>query len=369
MNRSVLIVDDEPSICKAVQRTLKRHQLTVYKANGGSEALELLKKTRVDCIISDQRMPGMKGTEFLSIAKSKFPDITRIMLSGQSDLQDMEDAINLAGVKQFISKPWNDDHLVASVNEAMTKPPALKVVSTKAAPMQNVPYCPAYIKKHNELEQAIKNDELSLVIDDYLSMKVNQGNLMALRFHWPAEPDLSQEELIAMATEAGFATTLLTWYLLQVVSYSGLTQDNQRLIVDMFDVSALENQSLRKILSLTLHPEQKLLFKISLPAFHQGQHHEQLYPMIQDRLDIYGLMVDMGERTMALDDLNDRSIQCIAMSGMERLINDELTSYKRRSLIEAAANSSIKTILSDGSLRLQRSYASQMKIDFIKAPH
>lgn len=368
MNRSVLIVDDEPSICKAVQRTLTRHQLTVYKANGGSEALELLQKTRVDCIISDQRMPGMKGTEFLSIVRKQFPDVKRIMLSGQSDLQDMEDAINLAGVKQFISKPWNDQHLVDSVNQAIPRRPNLSLVTKPSLKLQPEFTCPSYIKKHQELESAIKNDELVLEIDDYLSMRTQQQNLMDLRMVWPAEPTLSHRELVAMAKEAGFASTLLTWYLLHVVSYSGLTQANQRLIVDIFDINSLENQSIRKIFSLALHPKQRLLFKISIPDFHQGLHHQTLFPMIQERPDLYGLMVDMDQRLMAIDDLNDRSIQCIAMSGLQRLLKDELMSYKRRALMEAAANFSIKTILSDGSLRLQRHYASQMKFDFIKAP-
>ena len=372
MNRSVLIVDDEQSICKAIQRTLKRHKLTVYKANGGSEALELLQNTRVDCIISDQRMPGMKGTEFLSIAREQYPDISRIMLSGQSDLQDMEDAINLAGVKQFISKPWNDHHLVESVNDAIGNKPALAIVAQdppKAASKPVEPRYPTYIEKHKALEHAIKNDELELVLDDYLSMSVDYDNLLSLGFSWPGEPRLSQSDIVEMAKEAGFSHVLLTWYLLQVVSYSGLTQENQILIVDIFDVPALDNQSLRKILSLALQPEQKLLFKISLPAFHQGLHQAHLFPMIQDRQEQYGLMVDMGERVMNVDDLNDPCIQCIAMSGAERFLNDELMTYKRRTLMETAANSSIKTILSDGSLRSQRHYATQMHFNFMKAPH
>jgi len=242
MNRSILIVDDEPSICNALQRTLRRHSLTVYQANGGAEALKFLETTSVDCIISDQRMPGMKGTEFLGIAKDQFPDASRIILSGQSDLKDMEDAINVAGVRQFISKPWNDHHLLEAVNEAIASKPSLAIV-THDPPTAKEPQALVDIARYQALEKAIKNDELTLEMDDYLSMSAKYDSLHSLRVVWPQQPSLRQDDIVTMAKEAGFLQPLHTWYLLQLVSYSGLGQHNQILIVDLFDLRALENHN------------------------------------------------------------------------------------------------------------------------------
>ena len=370
MNRSILIVDDEPSICKALQRSLRRHRLTVYQANGGVEALELLATTAVDCIISDQRMPGMKGTEFLGIAREQFPDASRIILSGQSDLRDMEDAINIAGVQQFISKPWDDNQLLDAVNEALCTEPKLRVVAHDPPTAEQAAVAinaPGNVAQHQALERAIKNDELELIVDDYLSISLEHQSMFSLRIHWPSEATLSQDAIVSMAFEAGFSQSLMTWYLLQVVSYSGLSQQNQVMIVDLFDVPALESQALRKILSLALHPKQKLLFKIALGDFKQGCHKAHLLPLIEGRQDQYGLLVDIGDKSISVDDLSEQSVQAIAMSGDERVLRNELLSYQRRQVIERAAKSSIKTILLEGSLRSQRHYATTMKFDYIRA--
>jgi len=351
MNRSVLIVDDEPSICKALQRTLKRNRITVYQANGGDEALKLLATTSVDCIISDQRMPGMKGTEFLGIAREQFPNTSRI-----------------------ISKPWDDNQLLDAVNEAIapeTFEPKLHLVakapqaSRKQAPSAQLP---ADISQLQALEKAIKNDELELIVDDYLSMTYQHQSMLSLRIQWPEQAALSQDDIVSMAYAAGFTKTLMTWYLLQVLSYSGLSQQTPILIVKLFDVTALASQSLRKILSLALQPEQKLLFKIDLPAFQQGLQDEYLMPFIKDRHQQCGLLVDIGERVMNVDDLCDQSVQYIAMSGDEQILNNEILSYQRQQLIEKAAKFSIKTILLHGSMRSQRHYATRMNFDFIRAP-
>ena len=372
MNRSVLIVDDEPSICMALKRTLKRHDLTVYQANGGNEALELLQTTPVDCIISDQRMPGMKGTEFLSIAKAQFPETSRIILSGQSDLQDMEDAINIAGVRQFISKPWDDKHLLQAVNDAITHESPLSLV-THEQPVDTQaqlrkPFCPLDITEHQALEFAIKNDELMLVVDDYLAMNHSRDYMYGLGIVWPAREQLDQAAIIAMADEAGFSHLLMTWYLLQVISYSGLVQQGEILVVDVFDPAALNNRSLHKMLSLVMQPEQKLLFKLSLEDYRKGRHCEHLLSMMGEQFDQYAIMVDMDDELMSTEELMGDGLQCIAMSGDERCLGDDLMTHKRRSLMVTAAKFGIKTILSDGSLRSQRRYAGRMKFDFMKVP-
>ncbi len=115
---TVLLVDDEDSILSALKRLLRRENYQVLTANGGQAGLEELARSRVDVIVSDQRMPGMSGVEFLHRAKELYPDTVRMVLSGYADLQSITDAINQGAIYKFLSKPWDDDRLKAEIEEA-----------------------------------------------------------------------------------------------------------------------------------------------------------------------------------------------------------------------------------------------------------
>lgn len=118
MERILLLVDDEESITSALVRALRRDGYTFLRANSGKEGLEFLAQHQVGVIISDQRMPGMTGTEFLSQVKEIYPDTVRIVLSGYTELNSVTDAINRGAVYKFLTKPWEDDLLRANVREA-----------------------------------------------------------------------------------------------------------------------------------------------------------------------------------------------------------------------------------------------------------
>lgn len=116
--RTLLLVDDEQNIVSALKRLVRRDGYEILTANSGFEALEILEKHAVDVIISDQRMPGMTGVEFLSKVKELHPDTIRLMLSGYTELQSVTDAINEGAVFRFLTKPWDDEKLRASIKEA-----------------------------------------------------------------------------------------------------------------------------------------------------------------------------------------------------------------------------------------------------------
>lgn len=119
--RTLLLVDDEENILSSLRRLLRRDGYTILTATGGQAALELLAAHPVDVIISDQRMPGMTGVEFLRKAKDMDPDSVRLMLSGYSDLQSVTDAINEGAIYKFLSKPWDDALLRANIEEAFRR--------------------------------------------------------------------------------------------------------------------------------------------------------------------------------------------------------------------------------------------------------
>lgn len=114
----MLVVDDEPDNLDLLYRTFRR-DFNVLKAESGIQALEVLAaEGEVAVIISDQRMPEMKGTEFLSKTVPKFPDTVRIILTGFTDIEDLVDAINSGQVYKYITKPWDPNELKAVVQRA-----------------------------------------------------------------------------------------------------------------------------------------------------------------------------------------------------------------------------------------------------------
>ncbi|MDZ7958731.1 MAG: response regulator [Aulosira sp. DedQUE10] len=114
----ILVVDDEPDNLDLLYRTFRR-DFQVLKADSGMNALQMLAaEGEVAVIISDQRMPEMKGTEFLSKTVPQFPDTVRIILTGFTDIEDLVEAINAGQVYKYITKPWDPGELKAVVQRA-----------------------------------------------------------------------------------------------------------------------------------------------------------------------------------------------------------------------------------------------------------
>ncbi len=114
----ILVVDDEPDNLDLLYRTFRR-DFNVLKADSGVNALKVLAaEGEVAVIISDQRMPEMKGTEFLSKTLPQFPDTVRIILTGFTDIEDLVEAINSGQVYKYITKPWDPGELKALVQRA-----------------------------------------------------------------------------------------------------------------------------------------------------------------------------------------------------------------------------------------------------------
>ncbi|MEO8802259.1 MAG: EAL domain-containing protein [Rudaea sp.] len=116
--RTLLLVDDEENILSAVNRVLRRDGYRIFTANSAEEAFDILARNEVEVILSDQRMPGVSGTEFLSKVKDMYPRTVRIMLSGYTDLNAVTEAINRGSIYKFLIKPWDDEDLRAQIRAA-----------------------------------------------------------------------------------------------------------------------------------------------------------------------------------------------------------------------------------------------------------
>jgi putative nucleotidyltransferase with HDIG domain len=115
---TVLFVDDEVNILKALQRLLRSEHMNVLCASRAQEALELLDKQPCQVVVTDQRMPEMSGVDLLSQVRQRYPDIVRMMLTGYTEMDVAVDAINRGEIYRLITKPWNDDELRATIRQA-----------------------------------------------------------------------------------------------------------------------------------------------------------------------------------------------------------------------------------------------------------
>ncbi len=116
---TILIVDDEESILKSITRALMDDNYHILTALSGQEGLSKLKNDEVDLVISDQKMPGMTGLEFLKKVQLQYPGILTIMLTAYADIKTAMEAINEAGVYKFILKPWDDNDLRLTIRRAL----------------------------------------------------------------------------------------------------------------------------------------------------------------------------------------------------------------------------------------------------------
>ena len=116
---TVLLVDDEANILSSLKRTLRREGYDILTAESAAEGFSLLARNDVQVIISDQRMPEMNGTEFLSGVKSLYPAKVRMVFSGHSEISAVTDAINKGAVYRLMLKPWEDEKLKEEVSGAL----------------------------------------------------------------------------------------------------------------------------------------------------------------------------------------------------------------------------------------------------------
>lgn len=115
----ILFVDDEVSILKSLKRLFRKEKYELFFGEGGQNALDLIADIGkpFSLIVSDQRMPGMNGAEFLAKAKVIFPRARRILLTGYSDLDALVSAVNDGEIHRYLAKPWNDDDLILTVRQ------------------------------------------------------------------------------------------------------------------------------------------------------------------------------------------------------------------------------------------------------------
>jgi len=118
INRSLLIVDDEPYVVDSIKRRLREEDYTIYSANSGEAGFEILRSHDIGVALSDLMMPGMDGVEFLQQVQEEKPDVIRMLLTGHGTLQSAMDAVNGSHVFAYLTKPCAADQLKRTLSKA-----------------------------------------------------------------------------------------------------------------------------------------------------------------------------------------------------------------------------------------------------------
>ena len=115
----LLLVDDEPNLTSALVRSLDRKQFEIFTADSAQQGLMILAGNEIDVVVSDERMPGMTGSQFLAEVRKKWPNTIRMILSGQADLEAAVRAINEGEVYRFLLKPCPPQELQMTILQGL----------------------------------------------------------------------------------------------------------------------------------------------------------------------------------------------------------------------------------------------------------
>ncbi len=158
---SVLFVDDEPNILRGYKRIFhaRRKSWQIHLAGSGAEALKLLEETHVDVIITDMRMPGMDGARLLNIIRLRYPHIIRIILSGQSDEEEIMNSV--LATHRFLSKPTDAQTLREAIEQSVSFREKTGNVQIRGVVSQ-IDHLPSLPELYMEIENILRREDFEL---------------------------------------------------------------------------------------------------------------------------------------------------------------------------------------------------------------
>ena len=149
MTDKVLIVDDDPFISRAFKRSFQRDHFETLTAESAVEALRILETHEIAVVVSDQRMPGMSGSELMVLVRDRYPGTVRILLTGYATLETALEAINQAEVHRFLLKPCSLEELGGIVRRAIACRKALLEVQARLRAMGEDPKLSEALTRHS----------------------------------------------------------------------------------------------------------------------------------------------------------------------------------------------------------------------------
>ena len=323
---TLLAVDDEPNILAALRRLFRNTGWRILTAGHAEEALAQLAAEPVDAVLSDMRMPGMDGVQFLERVSLGWPRTARLLLTGQADLGSTIAAINRGRLHRYITKPWNDDELVLTLRQVAENQQleAEKQALERLTQQQNDEL--KTLNSSLEVRVALRTEELAAANDrlkrNYMTSIRAFTALIELRGsaqvgHARQVAELTRRIAQAMTLDAGTAHDLPIAALLHDIGHIGLSD-----AVLARPVNRLDRDELRRY---RLHPvlgEQALLASDDMQGVAPliRAHHErwdgQGFPD-----GLRGAAIPLGARILAVadafEDLRNGRIDGLALSPLD----------------------------------------------------
>ncbi|MGE0383279.1 MAG: EAL domain-containing protein [Gammaproteobacteria bacterium] len=116
---AVLVLDDDPGVVELVRAASAGAEYVLHEATRVADAFEILARTEIAVVLCDERMPGMRGVEFLSRVRTMHPRTVRVLMSAYEDFDAARSAINRGAIYKFIGKPWSPEELRGVLDEAL----------------------------------------------------------------------------------------------------------------------------------------------------------------------------------------------------------------------------------------------------------
>ncbi len=329
----LLCVDDEEYILQSLRRLFMDEEFEVIVARSGAEGLALLAETpNVGVIVSDQRMPGMLGSDFLQASRGVAPDAIRILLTGFSDLHSTIDAINRGGLSRYLGKPWNDDELLMVVRDAMNQ---YSLVQENYRLQQVVQQQNEELSEWNRnlksrvLQQTtslrLKNEQLDLTLrqlkENYESMVIALAGMVKLGGNTPYQhAGIVAELSLAVAREQGMTAdeleTIRIASLLHDIGKLGVPQRALHTHPERMNSQDLRNYAIHAVRGQTVLDVIEYLRPAGVLIRH---HHERFdgsgYP---DKLS--GDAIPLGSRIIAFADFIDNAVSGLNAITLEQAL-------------------------------------------------
>lgn len=183
VEKTILLVDDEPNVLSSLRRVLRREGWNLLTAGSGREGLDLLDRQPVDVVVSDIRMPEMDGVAFLEQVKERHPGAARIILTGFVERGNIATVVERAGIQQIIAKPWDDEELRVILREVLAQRDrqeaegaGLKRIINEIDVLPSLPDVYLEVRRLMEEEESPSADRLAQVVsrDPGMATKILQ---------------------------------------------------------------------------------------------------------------------------------------------------------------------------------------------------
>jgi len=330
----VLLVDDDENILRSLKRLLMDENLEVLTSSSGDKALAALAANKdIGIIISDQRMPGLSGVDFLEQARKIRPQAIRILLTGYSDINAAIDAINRGGASKYLTKPWKDDEILMSVREACQRYALIQknrqlsaLIQQKNEELKRWSQELEIMVQEQTMELTRQNDKLKKVNErqdkNFKSIIASLSSLIELRdmnvkSHSRNVAEISAKVALDMGLSKDETETIFVGAMLHDIGKIGLADSILDKDADELSPEGWKEYCLHPVRGQTAIDNIEDLRKAGILI----RHHHESYDGTGFPDKLQGTAIPLGARIIAMADYIDRTMGKISVRNtMEQII-------------------------------------------------